>query len=196
MRRRQFITLLGGAAAWPLASRAQQADRVRRIGVLLPADETFPEAKARISVFTQALAGSGWAEGRNVRIDLRWGRGDANRMRALAQELVGLQPDIIVATTTAPTVALQRATRTIPIVFVNVADPVASGIVPTEKPKRPSRPLGASREPVLSSYRMYSRSRIARRSYWRRPETTYRRSIRCLPLLETAACSPTDPARA
>jgi putative ABC transport system substrate-binding protein len=123
MRRRQFIAGLGSAAAWPVVARAQQGDRVRRIGVLMGGDETY------VSVFTQALAGLGWTEGRNVQIDLRWGGGDINRIRALAQELVGLQPDIILAHVTPATVALQRETRTIPIVFVEVSDPVASGIV-------------------------------------------------------------------
>jgi putative ABC transport system substrate-binding protein len=130
IRRREFITLLGGAAAWPLAARAQQSDRVRRIGVLMPGDETDPIRKTRLSAFTQALAGSGWVEGRNVRMDLRWGGDDINRMRAYAQELVGSQPDIIVTGGTAPTAAVQRETRTIPTVFVNVSDPVASGLVP------------------------------------------------------------------
>jgi putative ABC transport system substrate-binding protein len=97
MNRRGFITLLGGAAAWPLAAWAQQGDRVRRIGVLMPWGENDPVAKTYVSAFTQALAGLGWTEGRNVRMELRWGGGDANRIRALAQELVGLQPDIILA---------------------------------------------------------------------------------------------------
>jgi putative ABC transport system substrate-binding protein len=128
LRRRDFITLLGGvAAAWPLATRAQQGDSVRRIGVLTPGDENDPAYKARVSAFTQALAGVGWTVGRNVRIDVRW-YGD-DRMRALAQELVGLQPDIILTSSTVATVAVQRETRTIPIVFANVGDPVASGIV-------------------------------------------------------------------
>jgi putative ABC transport system substrate-binding protein len=129
IRRREFITLLGGAAAWPLAARAQQGDRVRRIGVLMGFDENDPQGKLRLSAFTQALADLGWTDGRNVRIDLRWGRGDVNRIRALARELVSSQPDIIVTGGTAGAVALQRETRTIPIVFANVADPVASGIV-------------------------------------------------------------------
>ena len=128
MRRRQFITLLGGVASWPLAARAQQGERMRRIGVLMWLDENGPLAKARLSAFAQALAGMGWTDGRNVRIDLRGGRADANRMLALAQELVGLQPDVILASAQA-TFAIQRATRTIPIVFANVSDPVASGIV-------------------------------------------------------------------
>jgi putative ABC transport system substrate-binding protein len=130
MKRREFITLLGGAAAaWPLAAGAQQGDRVRRIGVLRPGDENDPEGKLRYSAFTQALADLGWTDGRNVRMDLRWFGDDANRMRALAQELVGLRPDIIVTGGAAATAAVQRETRTIPVVFAGVGDPVASGIV-------------------------------------------------------------------
>src|SRR6516164_2852755 len=97
IRRREFIAVLGGAAAWPLAARAQQGDHVRRIGLLMPYDENDPVAKPYVSAFTQALADLGWADGRNVRMDLRWGGGDTNRIRALAQELVGSQPDIILA---------------------------------------------------------------------------------------------------
>jgi len=129
IRRREFMAMLGAAAAWPLAARAQQGERVRRIGVLMGTDENDPVQKPYILAFTQALAGLGWTDGRNVRIDLRWGRTDINRIRALAQELVGLQPDIIVTSTTSPTAAVQRETRTIPIVFASVPDPVASGIV-------------------------------------------------------------------
>jgi putative ABC transport system substrate-binding protein len=128
MKRRDFITLLGGAAAWPLAAHAQQGDRVRRIGVLMRSDENDPVLKTQLSAFIQALAGLGWTDGRNVRMDLRWYGDDINRMRALAQELVGLQPDIILTESTPATVALQRETPTIPIVFY-VADPVASGLV-------------------------------------------------------------------
>jgi putative ABC transport system substrate-binding protein len=128
MNRRNFITLLGGAAARPLAASAQQRDRVRRIGVLITYNEDDPEAKARISAFSQALAGLGWTDGRNVQMDLRGAGGDINRMPALARELVGLQPDIIVTNGIA-TVAVQRETRTIPIVFASVGDPVASGLV-------------------------------------------------------------------
>jgi putative ABC transport system substrate-binding protein len=130
MKRREFVILLGGAAAgWPLAARAQQGERMRRISVLVHNDENDPVAKRRVSALTQALADLGWTDGRNLRMDLRWGGGDINRIRALAQELVGLQPDIIVTSSTPATVALQRETRTIPIVFADVADPVASGIV-------------------------------------------------------------------
>jgi putative ABC transport system substrate-binding protein len=129
MNRREFIAGLGSATAWPLAARAQQGERTRRIGVLIPLDENNPEGKLRYSAFTQTLADLGWTDGRNVRVDLRWAGDDINRIRALAQELVGLQPDIILTTTTPATVALQRETQTIPIVFAGVADPVASGIV-------------------------------------------------------------------
>src|SRR6516165_3979699 len=129
INRRETITLLGGAAVWPLAARAQQGGRVRRIGVLIPGDENDPERKTQVSAFIHALAGLGWADGRNVRMDLRWFGDDANRIRALAQELVGLQPDIIVTNGTPATVAIRRETRTIPIVFANLADPVVSGIV-------------------------------------------------------------------
>jgi putative tryptophan/tyrosine transport system substrate-binding protein len=129
MRRRAFIAGLGSAAAWTLTGRAQQGDRVRRIGVLMNGDENDPDQKRRLSAFTQALADLGWTDGRNVRMDLRWGGGDNNRARALAQELVGLQPDIIVTIGTPATVAVQRETRTIPIVMAGV-DPVANHIVP------------------------------------------------------------------
>src|SRR6516164_3598511 len=129
IRRREFIAGLGGAAAWPLAARAQQDGRVPRIGVLMGFDENDPEAKPRLSAFTQALADLGWTVGRNVRMDLRWGGTDTNRIRALAQELVGLQPDIILANAIPATTALQRETRTIPIVFAIAADPISSGIL-------------------------------------------------------------------
>src|SRR5262249_38760592 len=106
-------------------------------GVLMGYDQNDPLMKPRLPAFTQALAGLGWIDGRNVRMDLRWGGADINRIRALAHELVGLQPDIILTTSAPPTLALQRETRTIPIVFTNVSDPVASGIV-----ERLDRPTG------------------------------------------------------
>jgi putative tryptophan/tyrosine transport system substrate-binding protein len=137
VRRREFIAGLGSAAAWPVAARAQQGNRVRRIGMLMPYDENDPGRKARVSAFTQALADLGWTDGRNVRMDLRWAGGDTNRIRALAQELVGLEPDVIVTNGTLTTAALQRETRTIPIVFAFVSDPVASGLLP-----RLDRPSG------------------------------------------------------
>jgi putative ABC transport system substrate-binding protein len=129
IRRREFVTLLGSAAAWPVTARAQQPARMRRIGVLMVGDENDPLAKARVSAFTQALADLGWNNGRNVRIDLRWAGGDTNRSLALAQELVALQPDIILTSGTLATAAVQRETRTIPIVFASVTDPVAQRIV-------------------------------------------------------------------
>jgi putative tryptophan/tyrosine transport system substrate-binding protein len=130
MRRREFIAGLGSAAAWPVAAWAQQGDRVRRIGVLLGGDENDPVRKTALSALTQALADLGWTDGRSVRMDVRWYGDDINRIRALAQELVGLQPYIIVTSLTPATVAIQRETRTIPIVFVGAADPVVQRIVP------------------------------------------------------------------
>jgi len=130
VNRREFITLVGGAAAaWPLAARAQQpAERMRRIGVLMSV-ENDPDGKAQLSGFTQGLAEIGWTDGRNVRMEVRWGGGDVNRIRTFAKELVALQPDVILAQGTPGTAALQRETRTIPIVFVIVADPVGPGFV-------------------------------------------------------------------
>ena len=127
--RRKFVVALAGAATWPLAARAQQGNRVRRIGVLVPSDENDPLWKTRLSALTKALADLGWTDGRNVRMDLRWYGGDTDQARALAQELVGLQPDMIVTAGARATVVVKRETRTIPIVFATVADPVASGLV-------------------------------------------------------------------
>ena len=129
MKRREFITLLGSAAAWPLAARAQPAERVRRIGVLTPfaADDT--ESMARIAAFLQGLGDLGWAVGRNVRIDYRWSAGDPDRIRKDAMELVALAPDVILATGTPVTSALQQAGLSVPIVFAQVPDPVANGFV-------------------------------------------------------------------
>jgi putative tryptophan/tyrosine transport system substrate-binding protein len=115
--------------AWPAVARAQQGERVRRIGVLMGFGEDDPEAKLWLSWFTQALAELGWSEGRNLRMEVRWGAGNVDRARIYAKELVGLQPDVILAHTTPTTAALQRETRTIPIVFVNVADPIGAGFV-------------------------------------------------------------------
>jgi putative tryptophan/tyrosine transport system substrate-binding protein len=131
MRRRDFITLLGSAAAWPLAARAQQSGPVRRIGVLLGAAEGDPQTKANLAAFTKALQALGWTDGRNIRIDYRFAATDVDRMQAIAKELVGLQPDLIVGATTPVVAALQRESTTIPIVFVVVSDPVGSGLVAT-----------------------------------------------------------------
>ena len=136
IRRREFIAAIGGAAAWPLAAWAQQRDRVRRIGVLM-LDENDSGGRLRYTALTQALANLGWVDGRNARVDLRWAGPDTNRIRALAQELVGLQPDVILTGGGLVTAALQQETRTIPIVFTNGGDPVASSIV-----SRLDRPSG------------------------------------------------------
>jgi putative tryptophan/tyrosine transport system substrate-binding protein len=129
MRRREFITLLGGAAAaWPLTARAQQGERVRRIGVLMHLAADDPEGQARHAAFLQGLEQSGWSAGRNVRIDTRWGASEADRRR-YAAELVALAPDVILASNSQSTLALQAATNTVPIVFANVTDPVAAGFV-------------------------------------------------------------------
>jgi putative ABC transport system substrate-binding protein len=127
IRRRKFLaTLLGGAAAWPLAARAQQGERMRRIGVLMVED---PQNRLRIEAFVQRLRQLGWIEGRNVQIDYRWGVGDADRIRRSAAELVALAPDVIL-TSGSPTLGpLLQATRTVPIVFATVADPVGAGFV-------------------------------------------------------------------
>ena len=129
MQRREFVTLLGGAAAWPLAARAQQAERVRRIGVLMNTAADDPEGQARKTAFVQALQQFGWTDGRNVRIDYRWGGGDPDRVRRYTAELVALAPDVILVTSGSALAALQNATRTVPIVFVGVTDPVGAGYV-------------------------------------------------------------------
>jgi putative ABC transport system substrate-binding protein len=126
IRRRSFITLLGGAAAaWPLAAGAQQADKIRRIGVLMNLAANDPDGAARISAFRQALQGLGWAENRNVRFDYRWGAGDADLYRRYAAELVALAPDVILAGGGQAVSPLREASRTVPIVFTNTNDPIA-----------------------------------------------------------------------
>jgi putative tryptophan/tyrosine transport system substrate-binding protein len=129
MRRREFIAGLGSATAWPLAARAQQIDRVRRLGVLMGADENDPEAKGRFSEFMKELAELGWTDGRNLQIDIRWAGANADRARVYAKELVALEPDVLLAQTTGPTAALQQETKTIPIVFVGVSDPIGAAWV-------------------------------------------------------------------
>ena len=128
--RRKFLVALGGAAAaWPLAAWAQQDERMRRIAVLMGWSESDPQFRSWIDTFVEGLAQLGWADGRNVQINVRWASGDVVRMRTFAKELVELQPDVILGGTTPVTAALQRETRTIPIVFVVVADPVGAGFV-------------------------------------------------------------------
>jgi ABC-type uncharacterized transport system substrate-binding protein len=129
MRRREFIALLGGVVAWPRAARTQQHDQMRRIGVFMNYAEDDPQSQTRIVAFLQALQELGWTAGRNVHIDYRWGIGDADRNRRNAAELVALAPDVLVASGGAVTAALQQATRTVPIVFANVFDPVGAGFV-------------------------------------------------------------------
>src|SRR5215471_19248223 len=126
MKRREFITVLGSAAAWPLAARAQQGERVRRIGVLTAYSESDPEAQARVGAFREGLQKLGWTEGRNIRIDARWATSDAALMERFAQELVALQPELILSSSRPTTAALLHQTRTIPIIFAIVADPVGS----------------------------------------------------------------------
>jgi putative tryptophan/tyrosine transport system substrate-binding protein len=130
MRRREFITLLGGAAAsWPLAARAQQSSRVQRIGVLMSSTESDTEYQNFVKIFVRRLHELGWTEGQNLRIDYRWAAADTERTRVFAKELVDLQPDLIVSQNTPTTAALLQETRTIPIVFCVVSDPVGSGFV-------------------------------------------------------------------
>jgi ABC-type uncharacterized transport system substrate-binding protein len=131
MKRREFIVLLGGAAATlPLAARAQQPNGVRRIGVLMGGTGTDnPEGQARLATFLQVLQQLGWTDGRNVRIDIRWAAGDADSIRKYAAELVALAPDVILTSGTAPVAPLLQASRTVPIVFTNATDPVGAGFV-------------------------------------------------------------------
>jgi putative tryptophan/tyrosine transport system substrate-binding protein len=130
MRRREFIALLGGAAAaWPLAARAQQGERMRRVAVLMNSAADDPVGQTRIAAFLQGLQQSGWSVGRNVQIDTRWAAGDADRIRRYAAELAALAPDVIVATGSATVGPLQRTTRSVPIVFVSTIDPVGGGFV-------------------------------------------------------------------
>jgi putative ABC transport system substrate-binding protein len=129
MKRREFITLVGGAAAtWPLAARAQQQpDRVRRIGVLMNGAETDTVSRSNLAAFQKALRNLGWVDGQNLRADYRWSAGEPERMRTYATELVALTPNVILTASSANLAALQRATRTIPIVFVQVSEPIAQG---------------------------------------------------------------------
>jgi putative tryptophan/tyrosine transport system substrate-binding protein len=136
MRRREFITVLGAAAAWPLAVRAQQSNRIRLVAVLMGYAENDPAAQSDVATFRGALAKLGWTEGSNLRIELRWAAGDVNKVRTFAKELVGLRPDVILSQSTVVTDALARETKTIPIVFVSVGDPVASSF--TTSLARPS----------------------------------------------------------
>jgi putative ABC transport system substrate-binding protein len=129
IKRRAFITLLGGAAAWPLAARAQPSQRIRRVGVLMAVAESDADVRAGVAIFQRSLQELGWSDGHNIRIDYRWGDADADRIQALAKELVGLQPDVLVAHSTPSAKGLVQATRSIPIVFLTVTDPLGQGLV-------------------------------------------------------------------
>jgi len=154
MRRREIITLLGGAAAWPLTARAQPGERMRRIGVLEGGAENERDEQANLDVLREHLAKLGWAEGRNLHIELRWGAGDGERLRAAALQLVNLAAYDIITSTGAATRAAQQATHTIPIVFTSAADPVVTGLV-----RNIARPEGnvtgfAGSEPAIASKRL------------------------------------------
>jgi ABC-type uncharacterized transport system substrate-binding protein len=129
VKRRQFMMLLGGLTAWPLAARAQQGERIRRIGVLMSVAAEGTEGQARLAAFLKGLQQLGWTDGNNVRIEHRWGAGDAERIRSYAAELVALSPDVILASGDIVGLALRQATRTVPIVFTLIADPVGAGLV-------------------------------------------------------------------
>jgi putative ABC transport system substrate-binding protein len=129
MRRREFISLLGGAAAWPVAAWGQQGDRVRRIGVLSTQADNDPDARSRIAAFRQQLQQLGWTDGRNVRIDERWAGGDVERSRRYAAELVALAPGVILVSATLALSSVMKTTRTVPIVFTSIPDPVGGGFV-------------------------------------------------------------------
>ena len=137
MQRRAFITLLGGAAASPLAARAQPAERMRRMGVLMGYSEGDPQAQANVTALRQGLNDLGWIEGRNIRIDYRWAGGDPDKARTFANELIAMEPDVIVPSTNQVTGILQQETRTVPIVFAFVGDPVGSGFVGKPVASRP-----------------------------------------------------------
>jgi putative tryptophan/tyrosine transport system substrate-binding protein len=148
MQRRQFIAGFGSAAAWPLAARAQQDGRIRRVGVLMPSEEGDPYFRSGLSVLAQALTELGWTDGRNLRIDVRWAAGDVERARMLAKELVELQPDVLFVQAGAMVTSLQRETRTIPIVFANVADPAKNS-------------GGQSRKHILSSLELAQKAQLS-----------------------------------
>src|SRR3984893_11906095 len=149
MRRREFITLFGGAAvSWPLAARAQQRERMRRIGVLMHLAADDPEGQSRLAAFLQGLQEAGWAVGRNVTIDVRWAAADVESMKRFAKELVALQPDLIFTSSTPATAAMLQATRTILVIFVLVADHGGSGFVASRPP--PGR-SGAGVSPIPGS---------------------------------------------
>jgi ABC-type uncharacterized transport system substrate-binding protein len=166
MKRRQFITLLGGAAAWPLVARAQQRERMRSVGVLLNLAADDPMGQARVAAFVQGLQAAGWSDGRNVRIDTRWAAADPGNYRKYAAELIALGPDVILASTTAAVVQLQQASRAVPIVFVSAIDPVGSGLITSmarpggepvrDEPSGAARRVGAHKLPAVYPFRYFA----------------------------------------
>ncbi len=133
MRRRDFVTLLGGAAAWPVTARAQSSGGARRVGVLMNTAATNAGFQSYLAAFIQGLRQQGWTEGQNLRIDVRWNAEDAELTRVFAAQLIGLMPDVILAASTANLAMIQQVTNTVPVVFVLVSDPVAQGFVPSLK---------------------------------------------------------------
>ena len=159
MRRREFITLLGGAAAmWPLAAIAQQADQVRRIGVLSNIGESDLEAQSMVTALHEELRKLGWIDGRNLRVDHRWAAGNPERATVFAKELVALKPEVIVGHTTPSVIALRKQTGTIPIVFVQISDPIGSGFITNL-----ARPDGKHRLQQLRIFNGRQMGRIAQR---------------------------------
>ena len=163
MQRREFVALFSGAAAWPLAARAQDAGGVRRIAVLTTFSDKDVLAQGWLAAFRKGLDEFNWRDGRNVRIDYRWAADDADRLRGFAQELVALQPDVIFAVTTPAVAALVRETRTLPIVFAQVSDPVGAALSPRSRGQaatsRGSRTSTSNRRSAANGWSLSSRSR-------------------------------------
>jgi putative tryptophan/tyrosine transport system substrate-binding protein len=193
MRRREFVSVICGAAAWPLTVRAQQPDRIRRIGVLMALRETDPEAKGFLSEFTQGLAALGWTDDRNMRIEVRWAASNLESMRKFAKELVDFAPDAILANSTAVTAALQHETQTIPIVFAIVGDPVGSGFVASlSRPGRNITGLGVFEESMPSKWLDLLREiapGVKRATFMFNPETAPYINSFLIPPFEAAAAA-------
>src|SRR5262245_13277162 len=136
MKRRQFIALVGAAAAWPLAARARQPERVRRIGVLMAYPESDPEGHALVAAFRDGLLNLGWLEGRNVQVEIRWATPDVTSMQRFARELVALQPSLLLSQNTPTTASVLQQTSSIPVIFATVSDPVGSGFVASLEPQK------------------------------------------------------------
>ncbi len=171
MKRCEFVALLGGTAAisWPLAARAQQGQRVRRIGVLMNLASDDAEEQARIAAFHQGLQQLGWTVGRNVQIDYRWGAGNADRIRKFAAELVALAPDVILSAGSPSVAALQQAARTVPVVFVTVVDPVSSGFVDSLAQPGGNITSATGHDPERAQAHVRSASTILARPGFREP---------------------------